>query len=193
MLHKAYKYKRIIFPFHFINTFSPSYHSSSYHPIHISLNNFLTPFPLQLCSWECRVAPVFGLISLLQDPVNHISGNSKGCLDTPFGTMHHAIVPSCFLKFFLFFPSSRFYLTFFLACFGHCTPWFQHFSWFTSRAISLPPAPLYYPTFLKCYILYPRRKNAVISPEMSEYFYQATQSYIPKSSIHRRGVVSCCL
>ena len=103
MLYKAYKYESIIFPFHFITTFSPRYHSSFYHPIHISLNNFLAPFPLQLCSWECRVAPVFGLVSLLQDPVKHISGNSNGCLDTPVGTMRHAIAPSYFLKFFLFF------------------------------------------------------------------------------------------
>jgi hypothetical protein len=36
-------------------------------------------------------------------------------------------------------------------------------------------------------------KKAIISPEMSEYLYQATRCYIPKSSIHRRGVVSCCL
>jgi len=107
VLHKAYKYESIIFSFHSIPTFSPTYHSSSSHPIQISLNNFLTPFPLQLCSWECRVAPVLGLVSLLQDPVNHISWNSNGCLDTPFGTMHHAIVTSYFLKFFLFFPSQR--------------------------------------------------------------------------------------
>lgn len=101
---------------------------------------------------------MFGLFSLLQDPVNHIRGNSNGCLDTPVGTMPSSL--HIFLNFSSSFLHSRFYLTFFLACFGHCTPWFHHFSWFTSTAMSLPPAPLYYPTFLKCYVLYPREKGS---------------------------------
>lgn len=159
MLHKAYKYESIIFSFHFIPTFSPTYHSSSYHPLQISLNNFLTPFPLQLCSWECRVAPVFGLVSLLQDPVNHISWNSNGCLDTPFGTMHHVIVPSYFLKFFLFFPSQRILSHIFsLLVLGTVSPGST-----ISHGLLPEPypfsCPLYYPTFLKCYMLYPREKG----------------------------------
>lgn len=65
-----------------------------------------------------------------------------------------------FLNFSSSFLHNRFYLTLFLACFGHFTPWFHHFSWFTSRAISLPPAPLYYPPFFKFYMLYPREKGS---------------------------------
>jgi len=188
MLHKAYKYENLIFPFHFITTFSPRYHSSSYHPIHISLNNFLTPFPLQLCSWECRVVPVFGLVSLLQDPVKHFSGNSNGCLDTPVGTMHLAIAPSHFLKFFLFFLSQQILSHNCPCLFWHCTPWFHHFSWVTSRATAFPPVLLYYPTLLKCYMLYPR-ENGTNFPRNVRIFLPGYTELHPQKQYPSVG---CC-
>jgi hypothetical protein len=129
------------------------------------------------------VAHVFGLVSLLQDPVNHISEDSNGCLDTPFGTMHHAPChrPFIFSYIFPLLSFTAYFISHFsLLVLGTVPPGST-----ISHGLLPEPYPFLLPHFIILFSYFATcstlEKKRVISPEMSEYFYQATQSYISKA------------